>query len=87
LNKIKNVQNFAFCAIPQVMAMATLSLCYNNPEVFAQKVKIRRGESARIAVSVSDTNDVRGVHALFYEYAQILADKISSDDPNAAKYV
>ena len=88
LNKIKDSQNFAFCAIPQVMAMATLSLCYNNPEVFATKVKIRRGESARIAVGVSDnTNNVLGVHALFYEYAQVLADKIPADDPNSAKYV
>ncbi len=28
------LQVFRFCAIPQVMAMGTLALCYNNYEVF-----------------------------------------------------
>ena len=28
------VQVFRFCAIPQVMAIGTLALCYNNHEVF-----------------------------------------------------
>ncbi len=28
------MQVFRFCAIPQVMAMGTLALCYNNYEVF-----------------------------------------------------
>ena len=27
-------QVFRFCAIPQVMAIGTLALCYNNHEVF-----------------------------------------------------
>ena len=28
------LQVFRFCAIPQVMAIGTLALCYNNHEVF-----------------------------------------------------
>ena len=35
-------QVFRFCAIPQVMAIATLGACYNNPEVFKKVVKIPR---------------------------------------------
>jgi farnesyl-diphosphate farnesyltransferase len=31
---LEDPQIFNFCAIPQVMAFATLSLCYNNPQVF-----------------------------------------------------
>ena len=35
LGQVRNHQNFRFCAIPQIMAIGTLSLCYNNPKVFA----------------------------------------------------
>ncbi|KAJ0010958.1 hypothetical protein Pint_34790 [Pistacia integerrima] len=33
---------FRFCAIPQVMDIGTLALCYNNIEVFRGAVKMRR---------------------------------------------
>ena len=39
---------FAFCAIPQTMAMATLSLCFMNPEMFQRHIKIRRAEAASV---------------------------------------
>ena len=39
---------FRFCAIPQVMAIATLSELYNNPKVFTGVVKIRKGMSAKL---------------------------------------
>jgi len=44
---------FLFCAIPQVMAMATLSLLYNNRNVFEKKtskVKIRKGLACLIMI-------------------------------------
>lgn len=31
---LRDPHYFNFCAIPQVMAFGTLSLCYNNPQVF-----------------------------------------------------
>lgn len=34
MEKVKNKQNFRFCAIPQVMAVGTLALCFNNHKVF-----------------------------------------------------
>lgn len=34
---------FRFCAIPQIMAIATLAECYANPEVFRRVVKIPKG--------------------------------------------
>ena len=34
MEQIGDPQNFRFCAIPQVMAVGTLALCYNNPKVF-----------------------------------------------------
>lgn len=34
LAKLRNRDVFRFCAIPQVMAIATLAKIYNNPKVF-----------------------------------------------------
>ncbi len=34
MEQVRNPQNFRFSAIPQVMAVGTLALCYNNPKVF-----------------------------------------------------
>lgn len=34
MSKLHNRDVFRFCAIPQVMAIGTLSLCYNNHGVF-----------------------------------------------------
>ncbi|KEG07073.1 farnesyltransferase [Trypanosoma grayi] len=39
---------FAFCAIPQLMAMATLALVFNNRNVFHSKVKLTRGSTCSI---------------------------------------
>lgn len=48
ISSLRNPSVFAFCAIPQVMAMATLSLVINNKDVFHTKVKVNRGATARI---------------------------------------
>ena len=39
---------FCFCAIPQTMAMATLSLCFMNYDMFQNHIKIRRAEAASV---------------------------------------
>lgn len=39
---LRNQSVFNFCAIPQVMAIATLEKCFGNPDVFHKNVKIRR---------------------------------------------
>ncbi len=48
--RLQDPQVFRFCAIPQVMAIATLAACYNNPDVFKTVVKIPR--SMRCATCV-----------------------------------
>ena len=45
---------FRFCAIPQAMAIATLSKIYANPAVFVSNVKIRKGLTAKIMMEVVD---------------------------------
>lgn len=48
LSLLKNQSIFQFCAIPQVMAIATLEICFNNPDVFHKNVKIRRSTAVYV---------------------------------------
>ena len=52
ISRLKDKQIYNFCAIPQVMAIATLALCYSNYSVFTGVVKIRRGQTAKIIVGI-----------------------------------
>lgn len=45
---IKDPTVFHFCAVPQLMAMATLDKLYNNHEVFDKEVKIRKGLALKL---------------------------------------
>ncbi|CAG8567721.1 9263_t:CDS:2 [Racocetra fulgida] len=48
MNKLQNKSIFSFCAIPQVMAIATLALMFRNYDTLQKVVKIRRGESVKV---------------------------------------
>jgi farnesyl-diphosphate farnesyltransferase len=64
--QLQCVEIFRFCAIPQVMAIATLEKCYHNPNVFTGVVKIRKGLSCRLILR---TNNLTELHETFYEFA------------------
>lgn len=49
LSMLKNQSVFDFCAIPQVMAIATLDACFGNIEVFHRNVKIRRSLTVHVS--------------------------------------
>lgn len=66
LSRLQCSEIFRFCAIPQVMAIATLDKCFHNPDVFTGVVKIRKGLSCKL---INNTNDIMGVHAVFHEFA------------------
>jgi farnesyl-diphosphate farnesyltransferase len=72
LSKLQCDEVFRFCAIPQVMAIATLEKCYNNPDVFTGVVKIRKGLSCKL---IMNTNDITGVHSVFSNFAEQVAKK------------
>jgi len=84
IEKLKDPTIFNFCAIPQVMAIATLAACYNNHNVFTGVVKIRRGQNAKILLDIADRG-VPAVYEQFLDFTNQLAAKIPKDDPNAAK--
>lgn len=48
LRVLKNQSVFNFCAIPAAMAIATLELCFMNPQVFRRNIKIRKAEAAAV---------------------------------------
>ncbi|ORZ37732.1 isoprenoid synthase domain-containing protein [Catenaria anguillulae PL171] len=56
---------FRFCAIPQVMAIATLALVYNNPRVFQGNVKIRKGLAVQLILQSNSLEEVKPVFARF----------------------
>ncbi|KAG0450253.1 hypothetical protein HPP92_026971 [Vanilla planifolia] len=80
MSSLKDKAIFRFCAIPQVMAIGTLALCYNNVEVFRGVVKVRRGMTARISYHIKTMADV---YAAFYDFSNMLESKINEKDPNA----
>lgn len=73
---------FRFCAIPQVMAIGTLALCYNNIQVFRGVVKMRRGLTA---IVIDRTNTMPDVYGAFFDFACMMKPKVDTRDPNATK--
>ncbi|XP_067423704.1 squalene synthase-like isoform X3 [Emydura macquarii macquarii] len=67
LSRLKNQSVFNFCAIPQVMAIATLAACYNNKQVFRGVVKIRKGQAVTLMM---DATNIQAVKAIMYQYVE-----------------
>ena len=84
MSRIKDIQVFRFCAIPQVMAIATLAAVYNNPNVFKKVVKIRKGLSCNMMIN---TNDLDSVKRIFFTFAKDIERRIPSDDPSRDKTI
>ncbi len=79
LHLIKTPEVFRFCAIPQVMAMATLAKIYNNPNVYTEVVKIRKGMAAKMML---DTNDMNRVRHYMEKFVEEIRAKMNENDPN-----
>jgi len=79
MSMLRDKQVFRFCAIPQVMAMATLAKIYNNPHVFTEVVKIRKGIAAKLMLK---TTDMESVGHSMERFAEVIRKKLNPDDPN-----
>ena len=85
LSKLRDPSIFAFCAIPQVMAIGTLQECFNNHQVFTGVVKMRRGETAKIMWFLRDYTDAC---VLFRHYTRLISAKAqgdASEDPHVSE--
>ncbi|KAI6096894.1 squalene synthase [Pisolithus croceorrhizus] len=79
LRLLKNQSVFVFCAVPACMAMATLALCFMNPEMFQRNIKIRKAQAADL---IMRSTNAREVALIFREYARKIHAKAKPQDPN-----
>ncbi|CAG8507124.1 19_t:CDS:2 [Gigaspora rosea] len=82
MNQLHNRSVFSFCAIPQVMAIATFALMFRNYDTFQKVVKIRRGEAIKL---IQRCTNIHEVASIFREYNRIIISKNDPKDPNFMK--
>ncbi|TFJ85925.1 hypothetical protein NSK_002745 [Nannochloropsis salina CCMP1776] len=70
MSRLHTPQVFRFCAIPQVMAIATLEKVYHNPDVFTGVVKIRKGLACKL---ILEANSMEDLYACFSSFAGRIA--------------
>ncbi|XP_073485127.1 squalene synthase-like [Aquarana catesbeiana] len=80
LSRLQNQRVFKFCAVPLMMAIATLATCYNNQQLFKGKVKIRKGQTVTLMM---DTTDMQAVRAITCQYVEEICKKIPPKDPSS----
>lgn len=82
LSLIREATSFNFCAIPQVMAIATLAEIYNNENVLDRNIKIRKGTTCRLILKSRTLPDVVEI---FRQYVRVINHKSDVRDPNYLK--
>ncbi len=80
MNMLQNQQVFRFCAIPQLMAIATLSKLYNNTDTFKGIVKIERSLTLEIFSAVKNMEDFK------YYYDKFMKEMSSKNLENSIHY-
>lgn len=81
LRSLQNDKIYRFCAIPQLMAIATLEELYGNEKVMHENVKIRRGKTARYFMAIE------GYDATKKEFLKILTHIASKDKTGKVKEI
>ncbi|SSD60012.1 probable Squalene synthase [Saccharomycodes ludwigii] len=82
LSSIHEQSSFQFCAIPQVMAIATLALVFNNETVLHDNVKIRKGTTCYLILK---SRTLMGCVEIFQYYLREIKSKLTVIDPNYLK--
>lgn len=82
LSNIHEQSTFQFCAIPQVMAIATLALVFNNPQVLHRNVKIRKGTTCYLLLK---SRTFKGCIEIFQYYLRDIKARLPVQDPNYLK--
>lgn len=67
--------NHCKTCVAQVMAIATLSSCYNNPMVFQGVVKIRKGQAVTLMM---EATNMRAVQTIIAQYSQEVSVTLAS---------
>lgn len=77
---VKEQSVFNFVAIPQTMAIATLELCFQNPDIFERNVKITKGSACELMMQ--STQNLQLVCEVFRRFARKIHRKNNPSDPN-----
>ncbi len=77
---IRDQSVFNFCAIPQAMAIATLELCFRNPEMFQRNIKTTKGQTCQIMLD--STQNLQVLCETFKKYARKIHHKNHPSDPS-----
>ncbi|KAG0151592.1 hypothetical protein CROQUDRAFT_651006 [Cronartium quercuum f. sp. fusiforme G11] len=78
MTMLKNQSVFNFCAIPQVMAIATIEKCFENLDVFHKNVKIRRSLTVDLMMRAVNPRDLAYI---FVDFTQRIHSRARPDDP------
>jgi len=79
LSNVKEPSLFRFCAIPQVMSIATLELVFQNPAVFDRNVKISKGLACQLILA---SESMAPVYEIFRDFVTRIHQRNRVDDPN-----
>uniref|UniRef100_A0A2Z2CDP0 Squalene synthase n=1 Tax=Withania somnifera TaxID=126910 RepID=A0A2Z2CDP0_9SOLA len=82
MSNLRDPSIFRFCGIPQVMAIGTLAMCYDNIELYRGVVKMRRGLTAKV---IDQTRTMADVYGAFFDFSLMLKSKVNNNDPNSTK--
>lgn len=83
LSSISEQSSFQFCAIPQVMAIATLAKVMNNPNVLKENVKIRKSTTCSLILK---SRTFKGCVEIFQYYLRDMRHRLPVGDPNYLKF-
>jgi farnesyl-diphosphate farnesyltransferase len=70
---------FLFCAIPQVMAVATLAALYNNVSALTEKCKISKGQTCKI---IMNSTSMPALLQQFETFVGRIEEALVEDDPS-----
>ncbi|KAG5183202.1 isopentenyl-diphosphate delta-isomerase type 1 fused to squalene synthase [Tribonema minus] len=73
---------FKFCAIPQVMAAATLAEVYDSERLFRGVVKLRKGRAVKLILS---SGTPHGLARHFRAAVRSIAQRVPRNDPSAER--
>lgn len=76
MSQLSNSKIIRFCAVPQVMAMATMCELYNNDDVFRGVIKVRKPLACRIMMECDSCGTVL---RMFAELADEVGNKLHSE--------
>ncbi|KNA05438.1 hypothetical protein SOVF_190310 [Spinacia oleracea] len=82
LSALRDHAIFRASAIPLIMSMGILALCYNNIQFFKGPVNMRRGLAA---IVFDQTNTMPDVYGAFYDLMSMMKSKVDKKDPNATE--